>query len=71
MDDKPRAKADPDDEPAGTAADSGPLGRLLERDSNSVEFAGTPDTLKRPSQPDTASPDYAEGTSEHDDDREG
>jgi len=72
MDDKPRTVADQDDdEPADGAADSGPLGALVERGSNAVEFEDTPETLNRPSQPSTASTDYAEGTSEHDDDREG
>lgn len=71
MDDEPRGGADQnDDEPADDAANRGPLGRLVERGSNSVEFEGTPETLIRPSQPSTASTDYAEGTREHDDDRE-
>jgi hypothetical protein len=67
MDDKPQTSEDEDDQPDDASADSGPLGRLVERDigASTVESADA-----TPGQPSTVSTDYAAGTHEHDDDRE-
>ena len=72
MDEKPWAIDDLDgDDTADEAALSGPLGRLVEDqiDSGTVEF----DVRKSitPSQPSIRPSEYAEGTTEHADDREG
>lgn len=73
MDDKLRNEVDDDDETPDSAQQSGPLGRLLEHGvgSNPAAFEGATEILDKPSQPSTVSTDYAEGTREHDDDREG
>lgn len=74
MDEKPRTIADlDDDETADAAAESGPLGRLVEREiaSGTVESVESVSESNRPDHPGTASTEYAEGTTEHDDDREG
>lgn len=74
MDEKPRTIANlDDDETADTAAVSGPLGRLVEREigSGTVESEDSTPKPITPSQPNTASTEYAAGTIEHDDDREG
>lgn len=73
MDDKLRNEVDEDDETTDSAEESGPLGRLLEQWSGSseAESEGATQTSIKPSQPSTVSADYAEGTREHDDDREG
>jgi len=71
MDDNPRTKTDhDDDELPGDTADSGPLGRLVDRDYTAGTFEHSPEALNRPTEPGTASTDYAEGTREHDDDRD-
>lgn len=71
MDDKLPNEVGQDDETSDNAERSGPLGRLLEH-SAGPSMAG-PDgggaMVNNQSQPITAS-DYAEGTREHDDDRE-
>lgn len=72
MDEKPRTIANlDDDETADTAAVSGPLGKLVERElgARTVEPEDAPKSAT-PSPPGTTSTDYAEGTTEHDDDRE-
>ena len=73
MDDKLRNEVDEDDETPDRAEESGPLGRLLEQriGSGGAESEGATQILKKPSQPSMVSTDYAEGTREHDDDREG
>jgi hypothetical protein len=73
MDDKQPNEVDEDDETSDSAEESGPLGRLLERSnrSSTAESEGGTQIVNKPSQPSTVSPDYAEGTHEHDDDREG
>jgi hypothetical protein len=72
MDDKPRTEIDQDDEETADTEDSGPLGRLIERETGSgtVESADSTEISNGPKQPNTASTDYAAGTTEHDDDRE-
>ena len=73
MDDKPRTEADQDDdETADSTEESGPLGRFIERETGSgtVESEGSTGISNGPKQPNTASTDYAAGTTEHDDDRE-
>lgn len=72
MDDKPRDEFDEDDDTPDSAEESGPLGRLLEHGTGSgtAESEGATQMLNKPSQPGTVSTDYAEGTREHDDDRE-
>jgi hypothetical protein len=73
MVDKPRNEVDEDDETPDRAEESGPLGRLLEQWSGSsrAESEDATQILNKPSQPSTVPTDYAEGTREHDDDREG
>ena len=76
MDNELRPEVDEDDESPDSANESGPLGRLLEEgigsDGAQSEAATQIQILNQPSQPPRAvSPDYAEGTGEHDDDREG
>lgn len=73
MDDKLRPEVDEDDETPDTAEESGPLGRLLDHwiTSDGAESENDPRTLNKPSEPRAVSTDYAEGTREHDDDREG
>jgi hypothetical protein len=73
MDDKLPNEVDEDDETPDSAEESGPLGRLLDHwsGSSTAESEGATQTLNRPSQPSSVSTDYAEGTREHDDDREG
>ena len=73
MDDKQPHEVDEADETPDSAEESGPLGRLLERwiGSSTAESEGATQILNKPSQPSTVSTDYAEGTHEHDDDREG
>ena len=75
MDQKLRPEFDEDDESPDSANESGPLGRLLEQgigsDGAQSEAATQIQTLNEPSQPRAVSTDYAEGTGEHDDDREG
>jgi hypothetical protein len=74
MDEKPRPVADlDDDETAGSAQESGPLGRLIDQETSSSSATVESDITRianRQNQPDTASTDYAAGTTEHDDDRE-
>jgi hypothetical protein len=63
---------DEDDETGESTEESGPLGRLLEQSTSSsaAESPVRPQvSTNRPSEPATASTDYAEGTREHDDDR--
>jgi hypothetical protein len=72
MDEKPRPVPDlDDDETAGSAEGSGPLGSLIDRETASATVESDI-TRKgnRPGQPDTASTEYAAGTTEHEDDRE-
>jgi hypothetical protein len=74
MDEKPRPLADlDDDETADSAAASGPLGNLLEhqRGAGMVESDDDSPKSETPSQRSTATIEYAAGTTEHDDDREG
>jgi hypothetical protein len=73
MDDKLRNDVDEDDETPDSAENSGPLGGLLEHwiDSSTADSEGATQVLNKPTQPSTVSTDYAEGTHEHDDDREG
>ena len=75
MDEKPRtiASLEDDDETADAAAESGPLGKLVEREigSGTVESGDSTRESITSSQPTTASTQYAAGTTEHDDDREG
>ena len=73
MDDKLRNEVDQDDEALDAAEDRGPLGRLLEHsiDAGTAEPEAAPQTLNAPSQSKAVSSDYAAGTREHDDDREG
>ena len=74
MDEKPRTFADlDDDETADTAAESGPLGRLVEAEiaSRTAESERGTRESNRLEQPISASTEYAGGTTEHDDDREG
>ena len=73
MDEKPRPIAElDDDETADSAAASGPLGRLVEQEiaPGTVESADTA-ASKTPGQRTAAQIEYAAGTTEHDDDREG
>lgn len=72
MDDKVRDDVDEEETP-GSAQESGALGRLLEHQigSSTAESGAPTQTLSRPSEPSTVSTDYAEGTHEHDDDRDG
>lgn len=70
MDEKPRANANLDHDETNTAAVSGPLGKLVERESRSGSVeVDTPDSIA-PAQPSSRSVEYAEGTTEHDDDHE-
>jgi hypothetical protein len=71
MDDKLPNEVDQDDETPDSAEESGPLGRLLDRWSGptTAESEGPTQMSNKPSQP--SSDSYAEGTHEHDDDREG
>jgi hypothetical protein len=74
MDEKPRAIANlDDDDTADTAAQSGPLGKLVDQEvgSGTVESEHSTRVSTTPSQPSTASMEYGAGTTEHDDDREG
>jgi hypothetical protein len=74
MDEKPRAIANlDDDDTADTAAQSGPLGKLVDREvgSGTVESERSTRASSTPSQPSTGSMEYGAGTTEHDDDREG
>jgi hypothetical protein len=72
MDDKLRNEVDEDDETPDSAEEGGPLNRLLEHwiGSSGAESEGATQILNKPSQPSPVSTDYAEGTREHDDDRE-
>ena len=73
MDDKLQNDIDKDDETPDSAEASGPLGRLLEHStgSSTAESEAAARTADEPSQPTAVSANYAEGTREHDDDREG
>jgi hypothetical protein len=74
MDEKPPPVADlDDDETADSAAASGPLGRLVEQEirPGTVESDDDSPKTETPSQRSTATIEYAAGTTEHDDDREG
>jgi hypothetical protein len=73
MNDKPRTVADQDDdETADSSQESGPLGKLIEReiDSATVESGSVSGISNKPGQPSTTATDYAAGTTEHADDRE-
>jgi hypothetical protein len=74
MDEKPRPLAElDDDETADSAAVSGPLGSLLEhqRGAGAAESDDDSAESETRSQRSTATIEYAAGTTEHDDDREG
>ena len=73
MDDKFRNDVDEDDETPDSTQASGPLGRLLEHRvaSDTAQAERATQTANEPGEPSTVSTDYAEGTREHDDDREG
>lgn len=73
MDEKRWNEVDEDDETPDRAEESGPLGRLLEDwiGSSTAASESATQILIKPSQPSTVSKDYAKGTREHDDDREG
>jgi hypothetical protein len=74
MDDNPRNVASlDDDETAEKPAVSGPLAALVEREigPGTVETDDFSVHSSVPSERKTAPAEYAEGTTEHDDDREG
>jgi hypothetical protein len=74
MNDTLRTEADQDDDvTADSTEESGPLGRLIEREigSGTVESEDINQISNGPTQPSTASTDYAAGTTEHDDEGEG
>jgi hypothetical protein len=73
MDETPRAIADlDDDDTADPAVVTGPLGKLVAQQlgSGSAESEHTPKSMTS-SQPSIRPPEYAEGTTEHEDDHEG
>ena len=72
MDNRLRTDVDEEDEIPDSGDESGPLGRLLEHETGSnpseSEGATTPSNTPGPSAVPT---EYAPGTREHDDDRDG
>jgi hypothetical protein len=73
MDETPRPIADlDDDDTADSSVVTGPLGKLVEQQlgPGSVESNNTPESTTS-SQPSIRPPEYAEGTTEHEDDHEG
>ena len=73
MDDKLPNEIGQGDETSGNAEGSGPLGRLLEHSVSSSmaeSEGGSEVVVNNQGQSITASTDYAEGTREHDDDRQ-